>query len=160
MPGTGKAAEDTVISFFQKNFPNVEVRPATGAEDSDDRMSGGRSIDAVAYRDGKPALGIQVTTTPDPRVRDEKYLAMMRNEPYLRLSEMKPADPSIPRVLIHLDNNEVVRYLADQNFDQHPKIGEQILTGAINSLKFAATRSRELIIKESANFSRCWSGRC
>lgn len=132
----GKEAERVVIEFFQKAFPGkVEVRPADEEEDSG---KGGQIVDAVAYLDGKAAMGLQITTATDKEARLKK-MEEMRQSPFIRLpKEMQPKDPNIPRVLVFLEQKEVKSYQDDPQHDlkQHRRLSQQILESSINSLKF------------------------
>lgn len=133
---TGKSAEETVINFFKQAFPNMEVRTATAKEDHGmDEFATGKAVDAIAYLDKKPALGLQITTTESQQFISKK-INEMQKQPFLRLEEMKTADPAIPRALIYLDAKEVQEFSKDKNFDMHPKLGRQILDSTVKSLQF------------------------
>ena len=138
----GKEAEETVIEFFRNNFPGVEIRRATPAEDSGKRESGGKAVDAVAYIDGKPSLGLQITTSTDSAVKDSKS-QLMKDFPFLRLAEMRNTDPSIPRALVFLKAGQVAEYVKNPDFKRHPEMAGQILESVIKSLQFASLKTKD-----------------
>jgi len=130
----GHAAEEVVAEFF-RSVPGMKVRPATEEEDSGkSQIVKDKAIDAVGYFEGKPALGLQITTATDSKVRDQKKTDLL-NRPFIRLPEMNPSDTSMPRTLIFVDAKEIKGFLEDRNFANHPKLTEQIIEGNINSLR-------------------------
>jgi len=117
----GFDAEDLVIDFLSSQFPNIEVRHSTQEEDSGvKQITKGKQIDAVAYMSGLPAMVMQITTARDPKVRSEK-MSQLRDNPFVRLDEMKPQDPSVPKVLISVDANSTEAYLKDKDFQNIQK---------------------------------------
>jgi hypothetical protein len=139
----GKKAEDVVIEFLKARFPNMEVRHATPEEDEGNRGDIGtkKIIDAVAYLENKPALGLQITTATDSVARRKK-LQELQDMPFLRLKEMKPRDKAIPRSITFVEAEQVLSYVQDHNFEQHPKLSMQILESNINSLKFDLLKTK------------------
>src|SRR3990167_7744895 len=86
LKGQGFPAEDLVVDFF--NTSGFDTRLSTSSEDSGDVDIGPRqTIDAVTYYEGKPAMGLQITTSSLRDVR-EKKLSEIRRKPFLRLDEM------------------------------------------------------------------------
>ncbi len=140
--GLGFDAEAVVLDFFNKNFEGLTVRASTGSEDSGVRqIEKGKQIDAVAYMNGESAMCMQITTARDPNIQKEKMRQLQEN-PFVRLSEMKPQDTSIPKVLIGLDPKEIEAFLSDHDFSMHPKISEKILKDTILSLKFDLSKTQ------------------
>jgi len=124
---SGLEIEGIVVDFF--NDSGYETRFSTKAEDSGKVDIGPRQIiDAVTYLEGKPVMGLQITTAKSKEIRAKK-LAEMAQKPFIRLEEMKPQEPAIPRVLIYLDPNKGDNAL-------------QILDSAITSLKFDLTQTK------------------
>ena len=138
--GQGKASEEIVINFFRRSFPNMEVRQATAKEDAGQDKSG-KMIDAVVYMDQKPALALQITSTVDRDQRIKKQQEMML-QPFLRLEEMKPLDPAIPRVLIYVDARDVKAYSENKDLTRLAKLGESILESTLLSLRFDLTQTK------------------
>ena len=118
----GLQAEDVVIDFLREHFPNIKVRLSTVSEDSGlDQIEKGKRIDTVAYLEDKPAMVMQITTTGSSKVKSEK-LTQLRENPFVRLDEMKLQDGAIPKVLVGLDHAHVKSFLGDHNFAKHPEI--------------------------------------
>ncbi|MSU45095.1 MAG: hypothetical protein EXS47_00460 [Candidatus Zambryskibacteria bacterium] len=140
LAGQGFPAEDLTVDFF--NAIGFDTRLSTASEDSGTRDIGPKqTIDAVTYYEGRPAMGVQITTTSFRDVR-EKKLNEMRARPFVRLDEMKPTDPAIPRVLIYLDAKDVKNFGSDPDFKHHPKIADQILSSCILSLQFDSSQTK------------------
>lgn len=114
----------------------MEVRQATPEEDAGDTgFTSGKIIDAVAYLDHKPALALQITSTVDKGQRLKK-MEELRSRPFLRLAEMKPQDPSIPRVLVYVEAKDIIELTSDFDFSKPNQVGKQILESTISSLEF------------------------
>ncbi len=141
IPEQGLGAEDVVVDFFRA-FPNLDIRYATPLEDSGlKQIVQDKQLDAIVYREGHPAMGLQISTTASSKVKSEK-LRQIQERPFVRLDEMKASDMAIPRALIFLDAGEVKGYRSDHDFDKHPKLKNQILDGAINSLRFDISQTK------------------
>ncbi|MBX4204833.1 MAG: hypothetical protein KW788_01430 [Candidatus Doudnabacteria bacterium] len=137
----GHAAEEVVMEFF-KSIPAIEIRPATTLEDSGKEQIGkDKAIDAIGYLEGKPALGLQITTATDSKIRNQKSNDLL-NRPFIRLPEMKTTDTAMPRTLVFIDAAEVKSFLQDHNFDNHPKLKHQIVESNVNSLKLALMKTQ------------------
>jgi hypothetical protein len=147
LAGQGFPAEDLTVDFF--NTIGFDTRLSTTVEDSGARDIGPRqTIDAVTYYEGRPAMGVQITTTSLREFR-EKKLSEMRERPFLRLNEMKPTDPAIPRVLVYLDAKDVKSFGSDPDFQRHPEIATQILKSCILSLQFDSSQTKNPLEKEA-----------
>jgi hypothetical protein len=137
----GRAAEEAVIEFF-KSIPGMDIRTATAEEDSGAlQIVKDKAIDAVGYLEGKPSLGLQITTSTDNKTRDQKKADLL-NRPFIRLPEMKSADVSMPRSLVFVDAKEVKEFFKDRNFDNHPKLTQQIIESNINSLRLSLLKTK------------------
>jgi hypothetical protein len=144
----GLKAEDVAINFLAEHFPNISIRHATEREDSGvKQIERGKQIDAVVYVGEKPAMAIQITTARDKAVRNEK-MAQLRDRPFVRLDEMKPQDPSIPKVLVGLSPENVELFLSDNDYAKHPEILDEIMLGITNSLNFDLLISKNPADKE------------
>lgn len=145
----GKPAEEVVVNFFKMS--GFEARFASPLED-EGRVDIGRKqiIDAVAYLEGRPALGLQITTNDSKEVR-EKKLAEMRSKPFIRLDEMKSKDLSIPRVLVFLDGAKVNKFKQNPDYNSNPELALQILDSAINSLKFDLVQTKNPLEQKAVN---------
>lgn len=145
--GQGRAAEEVVIDFFKRNFPNMTVRPATPREDSGfaGQGVGSKMIDAVVYARERnrliPAMALQVTTNTS-RWGIEKKMEEMKDMPFVRLPEMKSDDVAIPRALIFLKPAQVQAFTEDRDFTRHQGLVLQILQSAIRSLEFDLARTQ------------------
>jgi hypothetical protein len=138
MGDLGKPAEGIVIDFIKSRFPRMQVRPATKEEDS----GYGKIIDAVAYMDGRPIMGLQITTATDSVARNKK-MEELKNKPFIRLPEMDPKlDSAIPRTITFLEAKEVAAYIRRPDFNSHPSLAKQILESNINSLKFDSLQTK------------------
>lgn len=148
LAGQGFPAEGITENFW--NSMGFYARPATDSEDSGVKDIGPRqTIDQVVYyNDGRPAMAPQITTSSFQSVR-EKKIKEMRDKPFVRLEEMKPNDPAIPKVLIYLDANDVKNFGSDPDFAHHPKIASQILNSCILSLQFDSSRTENPREKEA-----------
>jgi hypothetical protein len=132
----GYDAEDVVVDFFKSEFKGIEVRKATLDEDRGNTgIDTGKQIDAVLYWDHKPSLGLQITTAIDSKVRMKK-MNELKNKPFIRLDEMNRGDTAIPKVLIFIEPRDVNSYLENKDWSAHSHLGNQILLGLENSLKF------------------------
>lgn len=144
----GFEAEEVVVQFFQ-TIPQMDIRYSTETEDSGRKqIVQDQQLDAVAYLDGHPAMGLQITTAMDPDLRAEK-MRQIKARPFLRLNEMKKTDMAIPRVLVFLDPKHVEEFGTDHDFSKHPQVGDQILKSAINSLKFDIAMTKNLQEQEA-----------
>ena len=143
-PDLGHDTEEVVLKVFQNAFgPEVSARPSTPEEDAGYQGTRvGKMIDAVVYLRDKPAMGVQITSARDKDARQKKIDEML-TKPFLRLPEMKPTDPSIPRVLIWVDSKEVASFKAENELDpqKHKRMFLQIIDGTINSLKVALLKT-------------------
>lgn len=137
----GHRGEELVVDFF-RHMKKFETRLSTTVEDSGVIDIGPRqTIDAVAYLEGQPAMGLQITTAASKEVRAKK-LQEMRDHPFLRLPEMKPGQPAIPRVLVYLDRKNVATADSGDGQQASPEAALQILESAINSLQFDLTQTK------------------
>ena len=147
----GKNAEQVVMEFFE-SIPGMNMRFATPEEDSGkSQIVKDAAIDMVGYMEGKPAIGLQITTATDSVVRQRKTSDLVAR-PFIRLPEMNSSDTAIPRALVFIDAAEVSAFFHDRNLDKHPKLIQQIIEGNLNSLKLDLMktknpREQELILK-------------
>lgn len=146
--GRGFEAEETVIEFFEQNFPNMQTRTSTPKEDAGHFGQGveSKAVDVVVSKKGErrdiPAMAIQVTTNDD-RWAVEKKIKEMTQMPFVNLRESRLGDPSVPRILIFLKPEDVRDYAQDRIFDSHPNISQKILDDAEKSLKFSMSRTKD-----------------
>ncbi|HEY4508966.1 MAG TPA: hypothetical protein VJC13_01635 [Candidatus Paceibacterota bacterium] len=139
LEGQGFPAEEVVVNFF--NASGFDARFSTATEDEGTTDIGPKQIiDAVVYYDGKPAMAPQITTSTIKSFR-EKKLDELRQRPFLRLDEMGPSDPAIPKVLIYLKAKDVKAFGEDPDFSRHPEIALQILNSSIISLNFDLSKT-------------------
>ncbi len=132
----GKAAEAAVIQFFNL-IPGMHIRAATPDEDSGkSQIVKDKAIDAVAYMNGKPVLGLQITTATDSVARYEKRTDLLQR-PFIRLREMKLSDSAIPRALVFIEAKAIKDFLSEKDFKKQPAMALQILSSCIASLKLA-----------------------
>jgi hypothetical protein len=132
----GFEAEEAVMDYFSKEFPEFMVRPATPEEDrGQDGISSGKQIDSVLYLGEQPSAGLQITTATDSKVRLKK-MTELKNRPFVRLREMNLQDTSIPKAIIFVEAGDVRSYMEDRNLSKHPGLTNQILDSFENSLKF------------------------
>lgn len=138
----GKAAERVVIELIQQIIPGLVVREATSQEDSGRaQITKDPAIDAVGYLSGHPAIGIQITTAIDSKVRSNKTGDLI-NRPFMRLPEMTTNDMSIPRSLVFVEAAEVKAFLSDPDITKHPKLARQITESNIASLKIDLMKTK------------------
>lgn len=152
----GKAAEKAVADFL-RSVVGMETRPATKVEDSGlQQIVKDKAIDIVGYLEGRPAIGIQITTATDSKVRSNKTNDLI-NRPFIRLFEMTSSDVAIPRSLVFVDAVEIKSFLFDQDITKHPKLARQIIEGNIASLKIDLMKTKnpkeqDLVNKQLALF--------
>lgn len=145
--GQGFAAEDTVVEFFERNFPNLQVRHATEAEDSGHvgQGVGSKMIDVVvSERKGDravPAMAIQVTTNNE-RAAMAKKLAEMKDMPLVNLPESRLDDPLVPRILVFLEPKDVRSYTEEKDPVAAQRIMDKIVTDSLRSLQFDLTQTK------------------
>jgi hypothetical protein len=122
------AAEDAVTDFLKGFIPGVEVRKSTEEEDSGSKqIVRGAKIDRVVIINKKPVMAIQVTITGNERVLRAKQ-EDVENRPFVRLGEMRPQDPAVPKVLVTLNGRTIEVFEDDgKNFDDHKEILMRIL---------------------------------
>ncbi len=102
----------------------------------------------MGYFRGRPALGIQITTARDNKIKAEKY-ADLANRPFIRLPEMRPTDAAMFRSLVFLDApDDIQGFRKDRDFSKHPLLEKQILESSINSFKYTLTRTKNPKEKE------------
>jgi hypothetical protein len=137
----GFSAEDVVVNYFN-TFPGMSARMSTHDEDSGlKQIRAGAQIDAVIYEDDVAVLCAQITTARDPRVQKEKLLQLMER-PFVKLSESRPKDPAVPKVLIGLDPDAVSNFLEDNDFSRHPEICSKILKDTLTGLNFDLSKTK------------------
>ena len=136
----GLLAEELVVNAINTGIDGLEARLSTLSEDSGVKDIGPtQTIDAVAYSEGKPVMGIQITTAEDPKTRQKKMQELM-DQPFIRLAEMRPKDPAIPKVLVYLDRKTVDRYEHENKIESDMII--KIIDGAIKSLTFDLAKTQ------------------
>lgn len=146
LAGQGLPAEDLTVDFFRSI--GFDARFATASEDSGVVDIGPKqTIDAVIYDDSRPAMALQITTGSSKEVK-EKKLREMRLRPFVRLDEMKPTDPAIPKALVYLRPEDVKEFGSDPDFDNHPQIADQILNSCILSLQFDSSQTKNPMERE------------
>lgn len=156
-----KEAEGVIIDCLGEKLKdrNVKVRPATPVEDSGHKDEGGKQIDAVLNMDGKAGMCIQITTARDPIVQRKKLMQLKEN-PFVRLEEMKREETPIPKVVISINPEEILSFLNDHSFSKHPQIWAKIKSDVTNSLLYVLnitkdekekTKARELLALFSEN---------
>jgi hypothetical protein len=125
----GFETEDVVIKFLN-TLPHFDVRYSSEDEDSGrKKIIKGLQLDAIAYIEGRPAMGIQITSGGSSKNQTEK-IRQMKDKPFLRLPEMKTSETAIPKVLVYLDS------------DKDPELAIHVLDGILNSLKFDLTQTK------------------
>lgn len=140
--GRGKDAEGLVIEFLQTQFPTMRLRAATPEEDAGNRGANvGKRIDAVAYLEGKPALGLQITTSMMEGIRKKK-IREIQDHPFIRLAEMRTGDIAIPRAIIFADIDEVEGLMEDHDFEKHVKFAQGVLEGISISLQYVLKQTK------------------
>lgn len=138
----GLLAEELVVDAINSGLTGFEARMSTLNEDSGVKDIGMRQvIDAVAYKEGRAVMGIQITTAQDPKVRQKKMLEMM-NQPFMRLEEMKKTDSAIPRVLVYLNREMAQAYKDQPDLSKSPEVVLQIIDGITKSLQFDLTKTK------------------
>ena len=137
----GRKGEELVVDFFQ-HIPGIETRLSTPTEDSgvEEDIGPKYIVDAVSYMDGRPVMGIQITTAESSSEINKK-LKELRDHPFLRLPEMKREQPSIPKVLVYMDKINTQK-VATEGFVKHPEAAIQVLDSALTSLKFDLTQTK------------------
>lgn len=142
----GRKGEEAVINFFKGLSPRVEVRHATPKEDAgSDAVFNPKTIDAVIYVDGEPAIAPQISVSRNPKIRREK-LERFKNRPYIRLEEQRPTDVAVPTGIIFPDQEDV---------EKRRPIDKQVLKDTLNSLRFvlALTKNPKEIEKVQKNLA-------
>ncbi len=151
VPGQGKPAEKAVIEFF-KTLPGITIRLSTPAEDSGlEQIGKDPAIDAVGYMNRKPVFVLQITSSAYVEIRSDKKKDRL-NRAWVRLPEMSPQDPAIPRLLIYVDAMEISLFTKDQDFSKHPKLVKQIVNCFTDNLNLSLLQNplpkeKELINK-------------
>ncbi|HTL39462.1 MAG TPA: hypothetical protein VL306_01480 [Methylomirabilota bacterium] len=139
--------ENLALELFQA-IPQLETRVSTKEEDSGRIDIGPKQIiDAVSYLEKKPAMALQITSSSSREVRAKK-LQEMRTKPFIRLPEMKPSEPAIPRVLVYLDKQYLAQ-IESGSLRNNPEAAIQVLSSAINSLKFDLTQTKNPLEQKS-----------
>jgi hypothetical protein len=137
----GLAAEEVVLDFYNNSLEGFRARPSTLSEDSGLKDIGPKqTIDAVIYRDKKPAMGIQITTAEDPKTRQKKMAEIM-SHPFIRLAEMKNTDTAIPKTLVYIKRETAKAHSHDGKINQEEAL--QVLDGSIKSLKFCLSQTKD-----------------
>lgn len=145
MVKNGLLAEELVLNTINHNFPGFDARLSSSSEDSGEKDIGPKqTIDAVAYLEGRPVMGIQITTSQDIKTQKIKMQELI-NHPFLRLDEMKPKDPAIPKVLVHLTRELVSSYKENPAVAKNPEVVIRVIDGIIRSLQFDLTKTKNPI---------------
>lgn len=141
--GQGFPAEKVTLNFY--NSMGLETRFTTPEEDAGIRGIGDigpkLTIDGVVYKEKKPIMSPQITTSQLESVRKKK-MAELKDKPFIRLGEMKPGDISIPKVLIYLDAKGIAAFETDPDFSRHPELALQIIDSSLLSLKFDLSQTK------------------
>jgi hypothetical protein len=125
----GNAAEEAVAGFLEGFIPSInEVRISSKEEDSGlNQIVRGQKIDLVVYIDRKPAMVIQVTVSTNDKITKEKKQDV-EDRPFVRLPEMRPSDPAIPKVFVQLFGSSVKVFEENnRKFNDHREILMKIL---------------------------------
>lgn len=139
----GSNAEQAVVNFLNAQA-GIETRLSSSEEDSGKSDIGPRQIlDAISYIDGKPVLGLQITTATDSVARAKK-LKEISDRPYLRLPEMGNNELAIPRVLVYVDANKVKSLQEDKDILKHPDLALQIIDSIVKSLQFDLNQTKNM----------------
>ena len=140
-------AEQAVLNFLKKNFPDDAVRHATEKEDSGEfgENKGSQAIDIVLSKVKKkrdvPSLVQQVTTGKSLETMQKK-MKEMQERPFVRLEGMSLDDVAAPKTLIFLDP-ELIKRLRDPNdLEAKEELDEKVVSSSINSLKFALLKTK------------------
>jgi hypothetical protein len=138
-----KKAEEVIIGCLNEQLrgKNIEVRPATPKEDSGHKDEGGKQIDAVLNIAGKAGMCIQITTARDPDVQRKKLMQLKEN-PFVRLEEMKREETPIPKVVVSINPEEITSFLGDSSFAKHPQIWTKIKSDITNSLLYVLNMTK------------------
>ena len=139
----GLLAEELVVNSINLKLPEFKAKLSTVSEDSGVKDIGSRQIiDGVLYHKDKAVLGMQITNAEDPQTIQRKMSELV-DRPVIRLSEMKPKDPGIPKVLVILKRETIKAYDQNAQTQNDPEVIIQILDGIIKSLKFHLTTNKD-----------------
>ena len=139
--GQGKPAEQ-FIAMFYGGLPGFQGREATPDEDKGKEKGGRQTVDVVAlFKDGRPAFATQITTN-DSKDMMIKKLQEMRDNPFIRLDDMRTQDVSIPKVLVVLDPKQVKSFFEDPLIRKHPELMLKVIEDHIRSFTYDLSQTK------------------
>lgn len=130
LQGQGDRTEEFVADFYGM-IPGFQARMATSEEDKGPEIGGKQTVDVVVSRDGKYSFAVQVTGNNSKDIRMKK-MQEMANRPFVRLPDILPNEPAIPKVLVFLDPLQVKKFFEGSSVAEKTRAGTELMLKIID----------------------------